>query len=209
MTAPTPVRILIVEDVRGVVAVLEAALRAQGYEVVGQAADGFAALELARSADPDLVFMDISLEGEVDGVEAARAIRAEVDVPIVFLTSHVDEETLDRARTVEPHGYLVKPLEPRMLRPTIEMALHKHRMEVERRELTEQLQAALEEVKQLQGLLPVCAWCRRVRDDEGYWDTLEGYLSKRLSTQYTHGMCQECADKYLAELQGEEGKADG
>jgi hypothetical protein len=65
-------------------------------------------------------------------------------------------------------------------------------MERERQELTERLQAALAEVEQLQGLLPVCAWCRRVRDDKGYWENLEGYLARHLNTKYSHGICQDC-----------------
>lgn len=199
------IKILIVEDLGSVATVLAAALEAQGYDVVGTVAEGAEAVRLTRELKPDLVFMDISLEGEVDGVEAAGAIHSESGTPVVFLTSHADAETLERARAVEPHGYMVKPLEPRMLRPTIEMALHKHRVEVERQALTERLQAALDEVEQLRGLLPICAWCRRVRDDDGYWDTLEGYLSKRLSTQYTHGMCQECATKFEADLPAEGG----
>lgn len=96
---------------------------------------------------------------------------------------------------MEPYGYLLKPVDPRDLRPTIEVALHKHRMEMERRDLSERLRQALEEVEQLRGLLPVCAWCRRVRDDDGYWDTLEGYLSKHLKTTYTHGICADCSEK--------------
>jgi AmiR/NasT family two-component response regulator len=196
-----PTRILIVEDVGSVALVLTAALEAMGYEVVGSACEGAEAVRLTEEHGPDVVFMDIALEGDMDGVEAAGTIRSEFGTPVVFLTSHTDAPTLERARTIEPHGYLVKPLEPRMLRPTVEMALHKHRMEIERQELTQRLQEALEEVDQLRGMLPVCAWCRRVRDDDGYWDTIEGYLSKHLSTQYTHGMCQECAGKFRADIQ--------
>lgn len=196
-----PIRILIVEDVGSVAQLLASVLEASGYEVVGSASDGADAVRLTEEHRPDIVFMDITLEGDVDGVEAAGAIRSEFGTPVVFLTGHTDAETLERARSIEPHGYLVKPLEPRMLRPTIEMALHRHRMEIERQELIQRLQEALEEVEQLRGMLPVCAWCRRVRDDEGYWDTIEGYLSKRLSTQYTHGMCQECAEKFRAEIE--------
>jgi len=200
-----PVRILVVEDVASVATVLAAALSAQGYDVVGTTGSAVSAVRMTEELEPDVVFMDISLEAEADGVEAAAKIRATSGTPVVFLTSHTDSETLELARAVEPHGYLVKPLEPRMLRPTIEMALHKHRVEVERQALTHRLQAALDEVEQLRGLLPVCAWCRRVRDDAGYWDTLEGYLSKRLRTQYTHGMCQECAAKFEAQATGDDG----
>ena len=191
-----PIRILIVEDIGSVATVLTAALEALGYEVVGSAVAGAEAVRLTEEHRPDLVLMDITLEGDVDGVEAASTIRSVFGTPVVFLTSHTDLETLERARTVEPHGYMVKPLEPRMLRPTVEMALHKHQMEIERQELTQRLLNALAEVDQLRGLLPICAWCRRVRDDDGYWDTIEGYLKKHLSTEYTHGMCQECATKF-------------
>lgn len=198
---PSGIRILVVEDDPSQAVLLEAALKREGYLVVGIAEDGSEALRLTADLAPDLVFMDISLAGGEDGVEAAGRIRDACPTPLVFLTAHTDATTLDRARAVEPYGYLVKPLEPRMLRPIIEMALHKHGMELERRQLTESLQAALAEVDQLRGLLPVCAWCRRVRDDDGYWDTLEGYLSKHLSTEYTHGMCEQCVEKFAEDFE--------
>jgi AmiR/NasT family two-component response regulator len=199
---PSPIGIFVVEDMSSEAVFLEAALAAEGYSVVGTAADGPEALRLTRELRPDLIFMDIMLDGPEDGIQVAGRIRAEFGTPLVFLTAYTDAETLGRARAVEPYGYLVKPLEPRLLRPTIEMALHKHEMERERQALTESLQAALAEVEQLRGLLPVCAWCRRVRDDDGYWDTLEGYLSKRLSTEYTHGMCEQCVDKHAKDFSG-------
>jgi DNA-binding NtrC family response regulator len=98
------------------------------------------------------------------------------------------------------HGYLLKPLDARALRPTVEMALAKQKLERERLELIEHLEGALAEVAQLRGLLPVCAWCKKVRDDAGYWDSIEGYLARHLSTQYTHGICQDCATKLEAEF---------
>jgi len=199
---PAP-RVVVVEDLASVTMVLVAALGANGYEVVGQARGGAEAIRLATELRPDLVLMDVNLEGTMDGIEAAASIRGTVGTPVVFVTAYTDEETLDRARAAEPYGYLVKPLEPRMLRPTLEMALHKHAMDVERAQLTRRLEAALEEVEQLRGLIPVCAWCRRVRDDEGYWDTLEAYLSRRLSTAYTHGICESCAAKMQEQMPDE------
>jgi DNA-binding NarL/FixJ family response regulator len=190
-----PVRILVVEDSPSVALVIEAGLKAKGYAIAGRADTGASAIALAETERPDLVLMDISLPGDIDGIDAARAIREGPRCPVVFLTSHTDDDILERARAVEPHGYLLKPVDPRALFPTIEMALHKHRMERERTELIERLQAALAEVEQLQGLLPVCAWCGRVRDDAGYWESIEGYLAKRLNTRYTHGICQDCSAK--------------
>jgi DNA-binding NarL/FixJ family response regulator len=192
MVGSAVIRILIVEDSPTVALLIESALKGQGYEIAGRADSGSGAVELALETKPDLVLMDISLVGDMDGIEAARAIREGPGSPVVFRTSQMDAEVLARAKMVEPHGYLLKPVDPRAFRPTIEMALHKHAMERERQELTERLQAALAEVEQLQGLLPVCAWCRRVRDDKGYWENLEGYLARHLNTKYSHGICQDC-----------------
>jgi AmiR/NasT family two-component response regulator len=195
-----PVRILLVEDDPTTALLVSAVLRREGYWVVGCAANGLDAIALAQAERPDLILMDIQLSGEMDGIDAAFAIREGADYPVVFLTSHTSPAVLDRARSAEPHGYLLKPLDPRSLRPAIEMAIHKHRMEREREDLIARLEKALAEVEQLRGLFPVCAWCKKVRDDDGYWDSIEGYLAKHLNTQYTHGICQDCAKKIEAEL---------
>jgi AmiR/NasT family two-component response regulator len=188
-------RILLVEDDPVTSLFVSAVLGSEGYAVAGTAVSGAEAIALAQAERPDLVLMDIELAGEMDGIDAAYAIREGTGGPIVFLTSHTDPLVLDRARAVEPHGYLLKPLDPRSLRPTIEMALHKHRMERERQELIERLERALAEVDQLRGLFPICAWCRKVRDDDGYWDSIEGYLARHLNTTYTHGICVDCVKK--------------
>lgn len=179
--------------------VIEAALVAQGFEIAGRADTGAGAVAMAYATKPDLVLMDISLLGEMDGIDAARAIQEGPGSPVVFLTSETDPGMLACAKAVEPHGYLLKPLDPRALRPTIEMALHKFVMEQERQEITKQLRETLAEVERLRGLLPVCAWCRRVRDDQRYWDNLDEYLAKHFSTRYSHGICQDCEARVVAE----------
>ena len=198
--APPGIRILVVEDDPTTSLLVGTLVRHQGYTVAGTATTGAQAIELAQSERPDLVLMDIELAGDMDGVDAAFAIREGMGAAVVFLTSHTDAEVLERAARVEAHGYLLKPLDPRALRPTVEMALAKHRMERERLDLIERLEGALAEVAQLRGLLPVCAWCKKVRDDAGYWDSIEGYLARHLSTQYTHGICQDCATKLEAQF---------
>jgi len=197
------IRILIVEDSPTITLVIESALTVQGYGIAGRADSGSQAVAIARETKPDLVLMDISLVGDMDGIEAAGLIRAQLGTPVVFLSSQLDSEILARAKTVEPHGFLLKPVDSRALRPCIEMALHKYAMEQERQELVERLQNALAEVDQLRGLMPVCAWCRRVRDDKGYWDNLEGYLERHLQTTYTHGICQDCEAKMEARIAGQ------
>jgi two-component system, cell cycle sensor histidine kinase and response regulator CckA len=122
-------RILVVEDERIVAKDLELRLQALGYAVVGSVATGLDAVRLTGELHPDLVLMDIRLQGEIDGIAAAGRIRKDHFIPVVYLTAHSDEETLKRAQVTEPHGYLLKPFQERELRTVIEMGLYKHRVE--------------------------------------------------------------------------------
>jgi two-component system, cell cycle sensor histidine kinase and response regulator CckA len=125
-------RVLIVEDEAIVAMEISDRLSAMGYDVIGPASTGKAAIELALSEQPDLVLMDVRLKGSMDGPEAATRIREQLDVPFVFLTAYADDATLGRVRPIEPHAYIVKPLEERSLAITIHMALHRHRAAMER-----------------------------------------------------------------------------
>ncbi|MBU6428607.1 MAG: response regulator, partial [Cyanobacteria bacterium REEB65] len=117
---------LIVED-EGIVALgIRQSLEGLGYDVVGSAATGEAAIQLARSARPDLVLMDIMLPGQMDGIAAADAIRNEFDLPVIFLTAYSDKQTLERAKATEPYGYVVKPFDPHELQIAIEVAAVRH-----------------------------------------------------------------------------------
>lgn len=128
-------KVLIVED-EGIIALdLEHQLSSIGYVVTGTAASGNLAIELAQQDKPDVVLMDIRLQGEMDGVDAARVISLKFGVPVVYLTSYTDDDTFNRAKETEPHGYLVKPFDLRELKTTIELALHRHQMDLERREM--------------------------------------------------------------------------
>lgn len=120
------VNVLVVEDEALIADDLERTLRRLGYGVSGVVADGKRAIAAASSTRPAVVLMDIKLKGAMDGVDAARVIRDEVDAPIVFLTSHSDDHTLSRASEVRPEGYVMKPFVERELRVAIELALHKH-----------------------------------------------------------------------------------
>ncbi|HJQ31071.1 MAG TPA: ATP-binding protein [Pyrinomonadaceae bacterium] len=127
-------RVLVVEDEAIVAMDISARLRLLGYEVIGPASTGADAVELAESARPDLVLMDIMLRGGMDGVEAALRIREGCGAPVVYLTAYADDSTLRRAKAAEPLGYLLKPFEERELRTAIETALYKHRAEMRLRE---------------------------------------------------------------------------
>jgi PAS domain S-box-containing protein len=126
--------ILIVEDERIVAVDLRSRLTRMGYVVPAICSTGADALERTKEFRPDLLVVDISLKGGMDGIDTAAEVRRRFETPIVYITAHSDEHTLNRAKTTEPYGYILKPFEEHELRATIEMALHKHRMERRLRE---------------------------------------------------------------------------
>ena len=101
-----PVKILVVEDEKIVALELTERLKGMGYEVVDSVSTGKDAIEKAAALNPNLVLMDIKLKGEMDGIQAATEIRKRFRIPIVYLTAHTDEATLQRAKASEPFGYL-------------------------------------------------------------------------------------------------------
>lgn len=121
--------ILVVEDETIVAKDIQCTLARLGYKVPATATSGEEAVRKAGEIQPDLVVMDIVLRGPMDGVETARELRTRFDVPIVYLTAYADDHTLQRAKDTAPAGYLLKPFQPSELRPTIEMALHRARLE--------------------------------------------------------------------------------
>jgi len=135
--------ILIVEDEAIVAADLANKLRRLGYEVAGTAAGGEEAVALACSLRPQLVLMDIRLEGSIDGIEAADSIRRLHDAPLIYLTAHSDNATLARAKLTGPFGYILKPFEERDLATQIELALYKHRADRQLHEQREWLRVTL------------------------------------------------------------------
>ncbi|NDV23530.1 hybrid sensor histidine kinase/response regulator [Desulfovibrio sp. JC022] len=137
-------RILVVDDEKIVNLDIQATLKRLGYIIAGDAGTGKEAIEKVTATLPDLVLMDIKLQGEMDGIEAASVIIKTHDIPIVFLTAFSDEKTLCRAKLSGPFGYLLKPFEERELRSSIEIALYKHGMEQEYRQAVADAEAANE-----------------------------------------------------------------
>ncbi len=132
-----PTKILIVED-EGIIAVdLRERLEELGYSVSAIVASGEEAIRNAAELRPDLVLMDVVLQGEMDGIEAAEQIRGQLGLPVVFLTAHADNETVQRAKVTEPFGYILKPFEERELHTSIQMALYRSRLEQKLRESEE------------------------------------------------------------------------
>jgi PAS domain S-box-containing protein/putative nucleotidyltransferase with HDIG domain len=137
-------QVLIVEDERIVADDIRMSLERLGYSACGIVSSGEQAVEKTKGIRPDLVLMDIVLEGKMNGIEAAEIIRSGFDIPIVYLTAYSDNKTLERAKMSEPFGYVLKPFEDRDLQTTIEMALYKHKMEKLLRESEEKYRSLAE-----------------------------------------------------------------
>jgi CheY-like chemotaxis protein len=118
-------KILLVEDDDIIAKVEDWRLKNLGYEVAGRATSGAEAMELVVKTRPDLVLMDINIKGELDGIETAKMIKKGFSIPVVYVTSHSDGPTLDRAKATQPDGFIVKPFEDNDLRIAIELALKK------------------------------------------------------------------------------------
>ncbi len=186
-----PPRILVVEDERLVAQDLQRHLHRLGFTVCGIATSGPEAIALAVQTHPDLILMDIVLHGPMDGIEAAAQIRAHAAIPVIYLSAHAEEATRQRAKATEPLGYLLKPFDTRVVQTTIEMALYKHAKDQERAHMTT-----------LQGLLPICAVCKKIRDDQGSWHHVDIYISQHSEAQFTHGICPDCAHTHYDDLVG-------
>ncbi|HQV73944.1 MAG: response regulator [Flavobacteriales bacterium] len=123
--------VLVVEDESIVSKDIQHSLKKLGYNVVGAANTGEQAVSLALEHMPDIILMDIMLKGEMNGIEAAEAIRKETNIPVIFLTAYADESTLAKAKVTQPYGYIIKPFKEIDIHTTIEMALYKHKKETE------------------------------------------------------------------------------
>lgn len=323
-------KILIVEDEWIIGNDLKDNLEMVDYEVTNVVAAGEQAIQNVKENKPDIVLMDIMLQGDMDGIETADKMQKFEKIPVIFLTAHSDNDTLNRAKMATPFGYLVKPVRIREAQIVIEMAISKHesdrrlieseewfsttlssiadgvittdtnglvtflnpvslslldikskdaigkhfceivqildnetnkkvdclttsvireaklinfidhvlvnkqgrkipisnsvapikntdkdilgvvfvfsdiserkRIEKEREELISQREKALKQVKVLQGLLPICAACKNIRDDKGSWKQLEEYILKHSEANFTHSMCPDCLKIYYPEI---------
>ncbi|MEM1170945.1 MAG: EAL domain-containing protein [Cyanobacteria bacterium P01_H01_bin.35] len=119
-------RIMIVEDESIIAEDLADSLRSMGYTVVDIVSSGEEAILIAAEKQPNLILMDVMLQGEMDGVTAAEQIQSNLQIPIIFLTAYTDNKTLERVKATNPFGYIVKPFEERNLHLTIEIALQRH-----------------------------------------------------------------------------------
>ena len=188
-------RLLVVEDDALIAETLALMLKRLGYEVAAIVDNGEEAVKMTLTLIPDLVLMDIGLRGAMDGAEAARQIRLTTGRPVIFLSGHSDPLTLKKARESEPYGFILKPFGERELLVQIDLALHRHQVETERSLVRRELDIAHGNLRNLRGLLPVCAGCKKIQEADGRWLGLEDFFKAHANVELTHGFCPECENR--------------
>ncbi|MBN2541992.1 PAS domain S-box protein [bacterium] len=132
---PDKPRIIIIEDESVIASQLSEWLNRTGYQVLATASKGEKAIKLAEKYKPDLILMDIVISGKMDGIEVAQYVKEKYNIPVIFLTAYAEDEYINRAKGVEPLGFLVKPFQKDELSATLEIAFYKLRIQKERKEL--------------------------------------------------------------------------
>lgn len=202
--------ILIVDDSPDQQALLRSILGKAGHEAIvsaDSAKSASAVLNLEGDAPRqkiDLILMDV-LMPEQDGVETCRQIKRCAhlqDIPIIMVTAKSDLSNLKAAFSAGAMDYISKPVNSVELLARVSSALtlksemdRRKSRELELRRSNEELQRALKEVKVLRGLIPICASCKKIRNDGGFWQQLEEYLGEHSEAEFSHGLCQPCIKK--------------
>ena len=200
--------ILVVDDTKENLRILVEALGGEGYKV-RPALSGRIALEAARKEVPDLILLDILMPG-MDGYQACEALKADArlrDVPVIFISAL--DEVADKIKGFRAGGvdYISKPFQTEEVLARVEThltlrALQKDLEEKNEslRKLNRDLQQALDEIKTLRGIIPICASCKKIRDDNDSWQRIEKYISDHSEAEFSHGICPDCAKKLYPDL---------
>ncbi|HVC20625.1 MAG TPA: response regulator [Vicinamibacterales bacterium] len=194
-------QIVIAEDDRLYRRLLEAALTTRGYAIT-TCVDGFEAWRrLAEQTGPTVAILDWMMPS-MDGLEICRRVRqSRMALPpyIILLTSRSRTEDIVTGLQAGADDYLCKPFDPEELAARLVVGHRVLKLQQDLIERVAELEDALARVKQLQGLLPICSYCKKIRDDQNYWSQVESYISERSEARFTHGICPECREKLLAE----------
>lgn len=187
-------RLLIAEDDPVSRRMLDAMCRSWGYEVTA-VEDGKAALGILLSdSAPSLVILDWMMP-EIDGLEVLKQVRArapEKPSYIIVLTARAKKDDIVRALDAEADDYVIKPFDYHELRARIRVGARVVGLQAALGERVTELEKALSRVKSLQGLLPMCSYCKRIRNDRNYWQQVESYIAERSEAEFTHGVCPHC-----------------
>lgn len=212
-------RVLIAEDEPVSRLLLEATLRRWGHAVV-TTCDGAQAWEEMQKEDAPLVaVLDVEMPG-VGGVELCRRVRAAaraVAPYLILLTARGGKQNVVAGLEAGANDYVVKPFDPAELRARVNTGVRMLELQTSLAERVRELEEALSQVKQLQGLLPICSYCKSIRDDGNYWQRVESYIADHSGVQFSHSICPDCygrvvqpqIDELRRQLEGAHADAGG
>jgi CheY-like chemotaxis protein len=204
-------RVLIAEDDPVARRILEVTLAKCDYDVEVTTTGWEAWKALRKGAGPELVVLDWMMPG-MDGVEICRRVRGSARAKstyIILLTARTDRHDLITGLDAGADDYVVKPFDADELRARLRVGARVLDLQASLADRVRDLEKALAHVKQLRGLLPICAYCKKVRDDRDYWEQLETYVTKHSDAQFSHGICPECFARYAEpDLQGTTASAE-
>jgi sigma-B regulation protein RsbU (phosphoserine phosphatase) len=194
-------RILIVDDIPQSIQVIAGILQNKGYQMAF-AQDGKSALEKVRQVKFDLILLDVMMPG-MDGFEVTRILKASPDtkeIPVIMLTAKNEVAEILEGFEAGAVDYVTKPFNAAELLERVRTHIELKKKSDAEKELISRLKAALTEVHQLSGLLPICSSCKNIRNDEGSWQKLEQYLSDNSDMQFTYSLCPDCIKKLYPEM---------
>ncbi len=199
MTKDKKLRILIAEDDFLVAEMIKGQLEQLGHEVLDIATNGHYAAEKVRDLKPDLVMMDINMP-DMDGIDGMRLIRKHFPTPVVVLTAYESPDLFKRATKAGAGAYLIKPSNLQEIERAIEISVARFDDLMELQKLNTELNTALDNIKTLEALIPICVNCKKVRDDEGYWTEVENYLLKHSGVSIEKNLCPKCMKEIYPEF---------
>ena len=192
-------RILVAEDEMVSRHILEVSLRRWGYEVIA-VEDGTRAWEVLQGEEaPQVAILDWLMPG-MDGIEICRQIRkgpGTRPVYVILLTARSGLEDKIHGLQSGADDYITKPFDREELRARVQVGLRVLELQGALAQRVRELEEALSRVQQLQGLLPICSYCKKIRNDRNYWQQVEGYISEHSGAQFSHGICPECYVRYV------------
>jgi DNA-binding response OmpR family regulator len=192
-------KILIAEDDRISRRLLEMTLQRLNMDVV-VTENGAEALDVLEGPDPpQLAILDWMMP-KMDGIEVCRAIRdrpSDKYTYIIFLTARGQKKDIIQALESGADDYLIKPFDPQELRSRLQVGLRVLKLESALAAKVAELEGAMQHVKTLQGLLPICMYCKKIRDDSDSWHRLESYIERNSEAMFTHSLCTDCRAEHF------------
>ncbi|MBF0510189.1 MAG: response regulator [Deltaproteobacteria bacterium] len=192
--------ILIVDDVPKNLEVLGIILKREDYRI-SVASGGEQALAIVKEIVPDLILLDIMMP-DIDGYEVCKTLKASLltrDIPIIFLTAKTESQDIVNGFQVGAVDYIAKPFNSAELLARVHTHLelkavkdNQQKLIAGQKQLIAKLEDALGQVKQLSGFIPICSHCKKIRNDEGFWQQVEEYVASHTEAQFSHGICPEC-----------------